>query len=138
MNTEIPKRDGRKSSRPLSTVVVLVTVIGLLAGDVLAVTEGSSGFPEGSGSVIQPLTWHVTGKPYQQLRGAVREVIGNLKGSGFLREEHDFFAVTLPSEGLGALSAALEQTGIVVQSPRKGGYPAPTTLLRIVFPPDTS
>ena len=137
MNMEIPKRDGQKSSRALCIVVVLVTVIALLAGDGLAVTEGSSGFPEGSGSVIQPLTWHVTGKPDQQLRGAVREVIGNLKGSGFLREEHDFFAVTLPSEGLEALTAALEQTGIVVQSPRKGSHPAPTTLLRIVFPPHT-
>ena len=133
----MPKRYSQKSSRLLCVLVVLVTVTSVLAGDVLAATEGASGLPEGSGSVIQPLTWHVTGKPDQQLRGAVRQVIGNLKGSGYLREEDDFFAVTLPSEGLGALSAALEQTGIVVQSPRKGGYRGPTTLLRIVFPPNT-
>ena len=133
----MPKWYSQKISRLLCVVVVLVTVTSVLAGDLLAVTEGASGPPEGSGSVIQPLTWHVTGKPDQQLRGAVRQVIGNLKGSGFLREEDDFFAVTLPSEALEALSTALEQTGIAVQSPRKGGYPAPTTLLRIVFPSHT-
>ena len=100
--------------------------------------EGSSVIPEGSGSIIQPLSWFVTGEnvaDLAELAEQVRTAIQQFEGAILVKDEKDFLVLSLPSAKLTALHQMLSALGTLTGPEPSEEYKAPTTLLRLMLGP---
>ena len=101
--------------------------------------DGASSFPEGSGSIITPLSWQFSGQdqrhPKDQARvhKQVRAVIQQFEAVVLVKDEKDLFVLSLPSAKLTELRDKLEELGTVTSSESSSEPKAPTTLLRLTL-----
>jgi hypothetical protein len=101
--------------------------------------DGASAFPEGSGSIITPLSWQFSGQDQQhpkdqaEMHKQVRAVIQQFEAAVLVKDEKDLLVLSLPSAKLTELRDKLEEFGTVTSSESSSATKAPTTLLRLTF-----
>lgn len=93
---------------------------------------GPSVLPEGSGSVIESLTWHLAGQDPATLRAQVRALIQQTAEAVIVRDSADHLVMSLPTNALAPLRQRLAQLG-ELSGPAELTSAAPTALLRIRF-----
>lgn len=129
--------------RGVGLVVVCVTVlIGLVFYWRLVQTPASwaeevppadspSTFPEGSSSVIESLTWQITGNDQTTLYQQAKKLLEGIREAMIVKETGRLLVVSLPTKELPALRQSLHKLGTVNAPDAEGS--APTTLLRLTF-----
>ena len=104
--------------------------------------DGASVFPEGSGSIITPLSWQFSGQDQQdqkdqqdqaEMHAEVRAVIQQFEAAVLVKDEEDLIVLSLPSTKLTELRDKLEELGTVTSSESSSAPKAPTILLRLTF-----
>ncbi len=101
--------------------------------------DGASAFPEGSGSIITPLSWRFSGQDQQhpkdqaEMLKQVRAVIQQFEAAVLVKDEKDLLVLSLPSAKLTELRDKLEEFGTVTSAESSSATKAPTTLLRLTF-----
>ena len=101
--------------------------------------DGASAFPEGSGSIITPLSWQFSGQDQRQpkdqaeMHNQVRAVIQQFEAAVLVKDEQDLLVLSLPSAKLTELRDKLEEFGTVTSSESSSATKAPTTLLRLTL-----
>ena len=101
--------------------------------------DGASIFPEGSGSIITPLSWQFSGQDQQDqqdqadMHAEVRAVIQQFEAAVLVKDEKDLLVLSLPSAKLTELRDKLEELGTVTSSESSSAPKAPTTLLRLTL-----
>ena len=93
--------------------------------------NGPSAIPEGSGSIIQPVSWQLTGENAADLTEQVRAVVQQFEGAILVKDEKDILVLSLPSEKLTDLHQELSALGTLTSPPATDEHRAPTTLLRL-------
>ena len=93
--------------------------------------NGPSAIPEGSGSIIQPVSWQLTGENAADLTEQVRAVVQQFEGAILVKDEKDILVLSLPSEKLTDLHQELSALGTLTSPEATDEYQAPTTLLRL-------
>lgn len=93
--------------------------------------NGPSAIPEGSGSIIQPVSWQLTGKNAADLTEQVRAVVRQFEGAILVKDEKDILVLSLPSAKLTDLHQKLSALGTLTSPPATDAPQAPTTLLRL-------
>ncbi|MGH7963150.1 MAG: YIP1 family protein [Candidatus Binatia bacterium] len=120
-------------------VVIVVLLLSLLSPPPAAVAEeppatsAPSDFPEGSSSVIESLTWRVTGSDPAALRAQAKVLAGQVSGAVIVKEGEGLLIVSLPTKELAALRQELTKLGSVSAAEAESPPSAPTTLLRLTF-----
>ena len=104
--------------------------------------DGASSLPEGSGSIITPLSWQFSGQDQQgeqdlkdqaEMHKQVRAVIQQFEAAVLVKDEKDLLVLSLPSAKLTELCDKLEEFGTVTSSESSSAPKAPTTLLRLTL-----
>ncbi len=95
--------------------------------------DGPSAIPEGSGSIIQPVSWQLTGENATDLTEQVRAVVQQFEGAILVKDEKDILVLSLPSAQLTDLHQKLSALGTLTSPPATDEYQAPTTLLRLML-----
>ena len=104
--------------------------------------DGASAFPEGSGSIITPLSWQFSGQDQQgeqdlkdqaEMHKQVRTVIQQFEAAVLVKDEKDLLVLSIPSAKLTELRNKLEEFGTVTSSESSSVQKAPTTLLRLTL-----
>ncbi len=95
--------------------------------------DGPSAIPEGSGSIIQPVSWQLTGENAADLTEQVRAVVQQFEGAILVKDEKDILVLSLPSAQLPDLHQKLSALGTLTSPPATDEYQAPTTLLRLML-----
>ncbi len=107
--------------------------------------DGASAFPEGSGSIITPLSWQFSGQDQQyqkdqkdqqdqaDMHAEVRAVIQQFEAAVLVKDEEDLIVLSLPSAKLTELRDKLEELGTVTSSESSSAPKAPTILLRLTL-----
>ena len=98
--------------------------------------DGASAFPEGSGSIITPLSWQFSGQDQQdqtEMHAEARAVIQQFEVAVLVKDEKDLLVLSLPSAKLTELRNKLEEFGTVTSSESSSVPKAPTTLLRLTL-----
>ena len=95
--------------------------------------DGPSAIPEGSGSIIQPVSWQLTGENAADLAEQVRAVVQQFEGAILVKDEKDILVLSLPSAQLPDLHQKLSALGTLTSPPATDEYQAPTTLLRLML-----
>lgn len=93
---------------------------------------GPSPLPEGSGSVIESLTWRLAGQDPATLRTQVIAVVQRTAEAVIVRDAGDHLVTSLPTSAVATLRQTLAQLG-ELSGPAEVTSAAPTTLLRIQF-----
>ena len=93
--------------------------------------NGPSAIPEGSGSIIQPVSWQLTGENAADLTEQVRAVVRQFEGAILVKDEKDMLVLSLPSAKLTDLHQKLSALGTLTSPPATDEHRAPTTLLRL-------
>ena len=93
--------------------------------------NGPSAIPEGSGSIIQPVSWQLTGENAADLTEQVRAVVRQFEGAILVKDEKDILVLSLPSAKLTDLHQKLSALGTLTSPPATDAPQAPTTLLRL-------
>ncbi len=97
--------------------------------------DGPSAVPEGSGSIIQPVSWQLTGENAAELTEQVRTAIQQFEGAILVKDEKELLVLSLPSAKLTELHQKLSAIGTITVPEPSGEYQAPTTLLRLTLGP---
>lgn len=97
--------------------------------------DGPSAIPEGSGSIIQPVSWQLTGENAADLAEQTRTVVQQFEGAILVKDEKDILVLSLPSAKLTDLHQKLSALGTLTSPPASEAYQAPTTLLRLRLGP---
>ena len=90
-----------------------------------------SALPEGSGSIIQPVSWELTGENAADLTEQARAVVQQFEGAILVKDEKDILVLSLPSAKLTDLHQELSALGTLTSPPATDEHRAPTTLLRL-------
>lgn len=106
-------------------------MIGLTFSPHTRAQDGLSAIPEGSGSIIQPVSWQLTGENAADLTEQVRAVVQQFEGAILVKDEKDILVLSLPSAKLADLYQKLSGLGTLTSPPATDEYQAPTTLLRL-------
>ena len=128
----------RTHEKHLLGLALSLTLVGLTSGFSPA-QDGGGVIPEGSGSIIQPVSWQLTGENAADqtgLAGQVRTVIQQFEGAILVKDEKDILVLSLPSAKLTALHHKLSAIGTITGPEASEGYIAPTTLLRLMLGPE--
>lgn len=99
--------------------------------------DGASAFPEGSGSIITPLSWQFSGQGQTEMHAEVRAVLQQFEAAVLVKDEKDLLVLSLPSAKLTELRDKLEEFGTVTSSESSSAPKAPTTLLRLTLQPSS-
>ena len=108
-------------------------MIGLTFSPHTRAQDGPSAIPEGSGSIIQPVSWQLTGENATALVEQVRAVVQQFEGAILVKDEKDILVLSLPSAQLPDLHQKLSALGTLTSPPATDEYQAPTTLLRLML-----
>ena len=128
----------RTHEKHLLGLALSLTLVGLTSGFSPA-QDGVGVIPEGSGSIIQPVSWQLTGEnaaDQTELAGQVRTAIQQFEGAILVKDEKDILVLSLPSAKLTALHHKLSAIGTITGPEASEGYIAPTTLLRLMLGPE--
>ncbi len=120
----------RHEKHPFRRTLGLI-MIGLTFSPHASAQDGPSAIPEGSGSIIQPVSWRLTGENVATLTEQVHAVVQQFEGAVLVREEKNILVLSLPSAKLPALHRKLSALGTLTSPQAADGYQAPTTLLRL-------
>lgn len=108
-------------------------MIGLTFSPHTRAQDGPSAIPEGSGSIIQPVSWQLTGESATALVEQVRAVVQQFEGAILVKDEKNVLVLSLPSAKLTDLHQKLSALGTLTSPPATDGHQAPTTLLRLML-----
>ena len=106
-------------------------IVGLTFSPYTRAQNGPSAIPEGSGSIIQPVSWQLTGENAADLTEQVRTVVQQFEGAILVKDEKDILVLSLPSVKLTDLHQKLSTLGTLTSPPATDAPQAPTTLLRL-------
>ncbi len=106
-------------------------MVGLTFSPHTRAQNGPSAIPEGSGSIIQPVSWQLTGENAADLTEQARTVVQQFEGAILVKDEKDILVLSLPSEKLTDLHQKLSTLGTLTSPPATDAPKAPTTLLRL-------
>jgi len=106
-------------------------ILGLTFSPHTSAQNGPSAIPEGSGSIIQPVSWQLTGENAADLTAQVRVVVRQFEGAILVKDEKDILVLSLPSAKLTDLHQKLSSLGTLTSPPATDEHRAPTTLLRL-------
>lgn len=95
--------------------------------------EAPSAFPEGSSSVIESLSWRVSGSDPVAVREQAKMLVEQVSGAVIVKEGKGQLIVSLPTKELTALRQELSKIGSVSAAETESQPKAPTTLLRLTF-----
>lgn len=95
--------------------------------------EAPSAFPEGSSSVIESLSWRVSGSDPVAVREQTKALVEQVSGAVVVKEGKGQLIVSLPTKELTALRQELSKLGSVSAAETESQPSAPTTLLRLTF-----
>lgn len=109
----------------------LSLILGLTFSPYTRAQDGPSAIPEGSGSIIQPVSWQLTGENAADLTEQARAVVQQFEGAILVKDEKDILVLSLPSAKLTDLHQKLSTLGTLTSPPATDEYQAPTTLLRL-------
>ncbi|MBI3800322.1 MAG: hypothetical protein HY268_25525 [Deltaproteobacteria bacterium] len=90
-------------------------------------------FPEGSSSVIEPLTWRVSASDPTALYERAKTLVAQIPEAAIVKEGENLLVVSLPTPQLPALRQELSKLGSVSSPTGETTPSAPTTLLRLMF-----
>ena len=90
-------------------------------------------FPEGSSSVIEPLTWRVNTSDPTALHERAKILVGQIPEAVIVKENGSLLVVSLPTQKLSGLRQELSKLGSVSPPAEETPPNAPTTLLRLMF-----
>ena len=131
----------RTHEKHLLGLALSLTLVGLTSGFSPA-QDGVGVIPEGSGSIIQPVSWQLTGEnaadqtELAELAGQARTAIQQFEGAILVKDEKDILVLSLHSAKLTALHHKLSAIGTITGPEASEGYIAPTTLLRLMLGPE--
>ena len=108
-----------------------LVMVGLTFLPHTSAQNGPSAIPEGSGSIIQPVSWQLTGENAADLTEQVRAVVRQFEGAILVKDEKDILVLSLPSAKLTDLHQKLSSLGTLTSPPATDEHRAPTTLLRL-------
>ena len=108
-----------------------LVMVGLPFSPHAGAQNSPSAIPEGSGSIIQPVSWQLTGENAAGLTGQVRTAVQQFEGAILVKDEKDILVLSLPSAKLTDLHQKLSTLGTLTSPPATDKYQAPTTLLRL-------
>ena len=111
--------------------LALSLILGLAFSPHARAQDGPSAIPEGSGSIIQPVSWQLTGENAADLTERVRAVVQQFEGAILVKDEKDILVLSLPSAKLTDLHQKLSALGTLTSPPATDEHQAPTTLLRL-------
>ncbi len=106
-------------------------ILGLTFAPPTRAQDGPSAIPEGSGSIIQPVSWQLTGENATDLTEQVRAVVRQFEGAVLVKDEQDILVLSLPSAKLTDLHQKLSVLGTLTSPEATDEHQAPTTLLRL-------
>lgn len=109
----------------------LSLILGLTLSPHTRAQNGPSAIPEGSGSIIQPVSWQLTGENAAALTERVRAVVRQFEGAILVKDEKDILVLSLSSAKLADLHQKLSALGTLTSPPATDAPQAPTTLLRL-------
>ena len=121
--------------RILSPLILGIVSLSLLPHS--SADNGPSAIPEGSGSIIQPASWQLTGENAEETEKQVRAVIQKFEGAILVKDEKDLLVLSLPSAKLTALHQELSTLGTITSPESSNEHKAPTTLLRLTIKSET-
>ena len=128
----------RTHEKHLLGLALSLTLVGLTSGFSPA-QDGGGVIPEGSGSIIQPVSWQLTGEnaaDQTELAELAELAIQQFEGAILVKDEKDILVLSLPSAKLTALHHKLSAIGTITGPEASEGYIAPTTLLRLMLGPE--
>ena len=111
--------------------LALSLILGLVFSPYTRAQNGPSAIPEGSGSIIQPVSWELTSENAADLTEQVRAVVQQFEGAILVKDEKDILVLSLPSEKLTDLHQKLSTLGTLTSREATDAPQAPTTLLRL-------
>ena len=111
--------------------LALSLILGLTFSPHTRAQNAPSAIPEGSGSIIQPVSWQLTGENAADLTEQVRAVVRQFEGAILVKDEKDILVLSLPSAQLTDLHQKLSALGTLTSPPATDERRAPTTLLRL-------
>ena len=111
--------------------LALSLILGLTFSSYTRAQDGPSAIPEGSGSIIQPVSWQLTGENAADLTEQARAVVQQFEGAILVKDEEDILVLSLPSAKLTDLYQKLSALGTLTRPPASDEHQAPTTLLRL-------
>ena len=111
--------------------LALSLILGLTFSSYTRAQDGPSAIPEGSGSIIQPVSWQLTGENTADLTEQARAVVQQFEGAILVKDEKNILVLSLPSAKLTDLHQKLSALGTLTSPPATDEYQAPTTLLRL-------
>jgi len=106
-------------------------MVGLTFSPYTRAQNSPSAIPEGSGSIIQLVSWQLTGENAADLTEQVRTVVQQFEGAILVKDEKDILVLSLPSAKLTDLHQKLSTLGTLTSPPATDAPQAPTTLLRL-------
>ena len=125
----------RTHEKHLLGLALSLTLVGLTSGFSPA-QDGVGVIPEGSGSIIQPVSWQLTGENAADQTELAELAIQQFEGEILVKDEKDILVLSLPSAKLTALHHKLSAIGTITGPEASEGYIAPTTLLRLMLGPE--
>ena len=105
----------------------------LAAADEAPVSPAAQDFPEGSSSVIESLTWHVTARDPGALHEQAKMLVGQIAEAVLVKDNESLLVVSLPTGKLSTLRQELSKLGSISASETEAVPSAPTTLLRLML-----
>ena len=111
--------------------LALSLILGLTFSSYTSAQDGPSAIPEGSGSIIQPVSWQLTSENAADLTERVRAVVQQFEGAVLVKDEENMLVLSLPSAKLTDLHQKLSGLGALTSPGATDEYQAPTTLLRL-------
>ena len=111
--------------------LALSLILGLTFSSYTSAQDGPSAIPEGSGSIIQPVSWQLTSENAADLTERVRAVVQQFEGAVLVKDEENMLVLSLPSAKLTDLHQKLSGLGTLTSPGATDEYQAPTTLLRL-------
>ena len=109
----------------------LSLILGLTFSSYTRAQDGPSAIPEGSGSIIQPVSWQLTGENAADLTEQARAVVQQFESAILVKDEKGILVLSLPSVKLTDLHQKLSALGTLTSPPATDEHQAPTTLLRL-------
>ena len=109
----------------------LSLILGLAFSPHARAQDGPSAIPEGSGSIIQPVSWRLTGENAADLTERARAVVRQFEGAILVKDEEDTLVLSLPSAKLTDLHQKLSTLGTLTSPQATDEHRAPPTLLRL-------
>ena len=121
----------RQHEKYLLWFALSLTIVGWTFPPHTRAQDDPSAIPEGSGSIIQPVSWQLTSENAADLTEQVRTVVQQFEGAILVKDEKDILVLSLPSAKLTDLHQKLSTLGTLTSPPATDEHRAPTTLLRL-------